>query len=52
MSSSGAGRRTVVVTGASSGIGAVAAARLAESGDEVAVVGRNPERTRAEAERA
>ncbi|MGN6427302.1 MAG: SDR family NAD(P)-dependent oxidoreductase [Leifsonia sp.] len=51
MSSSGAGRRTVVVTGASSGIGAVAAARLAESGDEVAVVGRNPERTRAVAER-
>lgn len=44
-------RRTVVVTGASSGIGAVAAARLAESGDEVAVVGRNPERTNGVAER-
>ncbi|SDZ02095.1 SDR family NAD(P)-dependent oxidoreductase [Herbiconiux ginsengi] len=42
--------RTVVVTGASSGIGAVAAARLAERGDRVAVVGRNPERTRAVAE--
>ncbi|WP_348787096.1 SDR family NAD(P)-dependent oxidoreductase [Leifsonia sp. NPDC080035] len=52
MSETGTGRRTVVVTGASSGIGAVAAARLAESGDEVAVVGRNPERTRAVAERA
>jgi NAD(P)-dependent dehydrogenase (short-subunit alcohol dehydrogenase family) len=44
-------RRTVVITGASSGIGAVAAARLAEAGDEVAVVGRNPERTREVAER-
>ncbi|MEV0249686.1 SDR family NAD(P)-dependent oxidoreductase [Nocardia sp. NPDC050712] len=37
--------RTVVVTGASSGIGAVGAARLAERGATVAVVGRNPERT-------
>ncbi|MCS5719586.1 SDR family NAD(P)-dependent oxidoreductase [Herbiconiux sp. CPCC 205763] len=42
--------RVVVVTGASSGIGAVAAARLAERGDRVVVVGRNPERTRAVAE--
>ncbi|WP_382305809.1 SDR family NAD(P)-dependent oxidoreductase [Herbiconiux sp. UC225_62] len=44
------GPRVVVITGASSGIGAVAAARLAERGDQVAVVGRNPERTRAVAE--
>ena len=43
--------RTIVVTGASSGIGAVAAGTLAAAGDEVAVVGRNPERTRAVAER-
>jgi NAD(P)-dependent dehydrogenase (short-subunit alcohol dehydrogenase family) len=43
--------RTVVITGASSGIGVVAAEQLAAGGDEVAVVGRNPERTRAVAER-
>ncbi len=36
---------TIVITGASSGIGAVAAARLAEEGWTVAVVGRNAERT-------
>ena len=38
---------TIVITGASSGIGAIAARRLAEQGHEIAVVGRNPERTRA-----
>jgi NAD(P)-dependent dehydrogenase (short-subunit alcohol dehydrogenase family) len=38
--------RTVVLTGASSGIGAVAARELASAGWDVAVVGRNPERTR------
>ncbi|WP_327058941.1 SDR family NAD(P)-dependent oxidoreductase [Leifsonia sp. ZF2019] len=43
--------RTIVLTGASSGIGAVAAEQLAALGNEVAVVGRNPERTRAVAER-
>lgn len=43
--------RTIVITGASSGIGAVAAEQLKAGGDEVAVVGRNPERTRAVAER-
>ena len=43
--------RVVVITGASSGIGAVTAERLSEEGAHVAVVGRNPERTRAVAER-
>lgn len=43
--------RTIVVTGASSGIGAVVAAHFAERGDTVVVVGRNAERTRAVAER-
>lgn len=38
---------TIVITGASSGIGAIAARRLAEQGHTVAVVGRNPERTAA-----
>ncbi|MGJ4842929.1 SDR family NAD(P)-dependent oxidoreductase [Leifsonia sp. Le1] len=44
-------RRTIVLTGASSGIGLVAAQRLSEQGNEVAVVGRNPERTRGIAEK-
>jgi NAD(P)-dependent dehydrogenase (short-subunit alcohol dehydrogenase family) len=43
---------TIIITGASSGIGAIAARRLAEQGHEVAVVGRNPERTRAVAAEA
>lgn len=38
-------QRVVVVTGASSGIGAVAAAQLASAGMRVAVVGRNRART-------
>ena len=42
--------RTVVVTGASSGIGRAAARELALLGAEVAVVGRNPQRTNAVAE--
>lgn len=42
--------RTIVITGASSGIGASAAATLAEQGWQVAVVGRNPERTRSVAD--
>ena len=39
--------KTVVITGASSGIGAAAARALADAGATVAVVGRNPERTAA-----
>jgi NAD(P)-dependent dehydrogenase (short-subunit alcohol dehydrogenase family) len=42
--------RTVVVTGASSGIGAAAARRFTERGATVAVVGRSPEKTAAVAE--
>jgi NAD(P)-dependent dehydrogenase (short-subunit alcohol dehydrogenase family) len=37
--------KTIVITGASSGLGAKAAKRLAGEGWHVAVVGRNPERT-------
>jgi NAD(P)-dependent dehydrogenase (short-subunit alcohol dehydrogenase family) len=36
--------RTIVVTGASSGVGLAAAQQFAAQGDEVAVVGRNPAR--------
>lgn len=39
--------KTVVITGASSGIGAAAARWFAESGATVAVVGRSPDKTRA-----
>jgi NAD(P)-dependent dehydrogenase (short-subunit alcohol dehydrogenase family) len=42
--------KTIVITGASSGIGTNAAGRLAAAGWDVAVVGRNPERTKAVAE--
>ncbi|AMM21173.1 short-chain dehydrogenase [Frondihabitans sp. PAMC 28766] len=44
------GERTVILTGASSGIGKKAAIALAEGGAEVVVVGRNADRTRAVAE--
>ncbi|WP_191564745.1 SDR family NAD(P)-dependent oxidoreductase [Janibacter melonis] len=40
-------RKTVVITGASDGIGAAAARELAEHGHEVAVVGRSREKTEA-----
>ncbi len=43
-------KKTIVITGASSGIGANAAGRLAAAGWDVAVMGRNPERTKAVAE--
>jgi NAD(P)-dependent dehydrogenase (short-subunit alcohol dehydrogenase family) len=42
---------TIVLTGASSGLGAEAAALLAAQGAQLAIVGRNPERTRAVADR-
>lgn len=42
--------RTVVITGASDGIGAVAARRLHEAGDTVVVVGRSPDKTKAVAD--
>ncbi|MEV8000558.1 SDR family NAD(P)-dependent oxidoreductase [Pseudarthrobacter oxydans] len=39
--------RTIVITGASDGIGAAAARTLARAGDQVVVVGRSEEKTRA-----
>ena len=39
--------RTIVITGASDGIGAAAARTLAKAGDQVVVVGRSAEKTRA-----
>ena len=43
--------RTVIITGASDGIGAAAAARLSRSGDNVVVVGRSTANTSAVAAR-
>lgn len=43
--------RTVVITGASSGVGLAAAEQLAAQGDRVVVVGRDPERLAAAVER-
>ncbi|HEX3715296.1 MAG TPA: SDR family NAD(P)-dependent oxidoreductase [Trebonia sp.] len=45
-------RRVVVVTGASDGIGAAAAAALAQRGDRVVIVGRSPANTSAVAAKA
>ena len=47
MNSTADNRRVVVVTGGSDGIGAAAARMLADRGDEVVVVGRSPDKTRA-----
>lgn len=43
--------RTIVITGASDGIGAAAAAQLHEAGERVVVVGRDPQKARAVAGR-
>jgi NAD(P)-dependent dehydrogenase (short-subunit alcohol dehydrogenase family) len=43
--------RTIVITGASSGVGLAAAEQLAAQGDQVVVVGRNPERLATAVER-
>ncbi|OBL06270.1 short-chain dehydrogenase [Mycobacterium sp. 1245499.0] len=40
-------RRTIVITGASDGIGAAAARRLSRTGDQIVVVGRSPTKTAA-----
>lgn len=42
-----AGTRTIVITGASDGIGAAAARQLAANGNRVVVVGRSPQKTAA-----
>jgi NAD(P)-dependent dehydrogenase (short-subunit alcohol dehydrogenase family) len=39
--------RTIVITGASDGLGAAAAKRLSRSGENVVVVGRSPDKTKA-----
>ena len=39
--------RTIVITGASDGLGAAAARRLSRSGEDVVVVGRSPQKTKA-----
>jgi short-subunit dehydrogenase len=39
--------RTIVITDASDGLGAAAAKRLSRSGENVVVVGRSPDKTKA-----
>jgi len=46
----GAAARTIVITGASDGIGAAAAHQLHDAGERVVVVGRDPAKTRAVAD--
>ncbi|MDF2441905.1 MAG: hypothetical protein JWR01_108, partial [Subtercola sp.] len=43
-------QRTVVITGASDGIGAAAARALKRRGDDVVIVGRSPSKTKAVAD--
>ena len=50
MSTTDAGARTVVITGASDGIGASAARQLAEQGHRLLLVGRSPRKTEAVAQ--
>lgn len=40
-------RRTIVITGASDGVGAAAARELADQGEEVVLIGRSPQKTAA-----
>lgn len=42
--------KTIIITGASDGIGAAAARMLTDKGHQVVVVGRSPDKTRAIAE--
>ncbi|MDF2492312.1 MAG: dehydrogenase with different specificity [Microbacterium sp.] len=44
-------QRTIVITGASDGIGAASARQLQDAGEKVVIVGRNPEKTDAVARR-
>lgn len=43
-------QKTIIITGASSGIGEAAARTLAQTGDRIVIIGRSPKRTQAVAE--